>query len=87
MVQWKKIAELSLEPGDYTFTGLKNSTLDSISLRLNLQNSEGEVKNYWQYNEDIQFLIVDSCKAELYVRINPFAVVETVARPAVYRDE
>lgn len=85
--QWKQIAEFELEPGTYTLTGLEGSSLAVVAMRLHLEDSEGVVKNYWQYDGDIQFYITNICKATLSVRVNQYAKVDAIARPAVYKDE
>jgi hypothetical protein len=85
--QWKQIAEFVLEPGTYTLTGLEGSSQTIVAIRLHLEDSEGAVANYWQYDEDIQFSITNTSKATLSIRVNQHAEVNAVARPAVYKDE
>ena len=85
--QWKQIAEFVLEPGTYTLTGLNGSSQTLVAIRLHLEDSEGNVVNYWQYDEDAQFSITNTCMATLSVRVNQYAEVDVIARPAVYKDE
>lgn len=85
--QWKQIAEFDLDPGTYTLTGLKESSKEVVALRLHLEDSSSAVTDYWQFDEDVQFTVVDRCKAILSVRVNQHAEVDAIARPAVYRDE
>jgi len=85
--QWKQISEIELDPGRYTLTGLKNSSQTIVAIRLHLEDSEGTVANYWQYDEDIQFSIINTCKAMLSIRVNQYAEVDAIARPAVYKDD
>ena len=76
---WKKIAEFELKPGTYTLTGLEGSSQEEVALRLHLEDSEGTVTNYWQYDEDIQFSITNICKATLSIRVNQNAEVYAIA--------
>ncbi len=85
--QWKQIAEIELEPGAYTLTGLKGSSQEIVALILHLEDSKGAETNYWQYDEDVHFTVDKLCKASLSVRVSQYAEVEVIARPAVYRDE
>ena len=84
--QWKKISDFILKPGTYSFTGL--SGVDPETVQLQLDYPEGDsFKWYFLWNEDIQFTIDETKEVELYIRVFPGVSVNTVARPAVYRDE
>lgn len=85
--QWKQIAEIELVPGIYTLAGLKGSSQDVVALRLHLKGVDGAVTNYWQFDEDVQFTVAEQSHATLSVRVNQYAKVNTIARPAVYKDE
>ena len=84
--QWKKISDFILKPGTYSFTGL--SGVDPETVQLQLDYPEGDsFKWYFLWNEDIQFTIDETKEVELFIRVVPGVSVNTVARPAVYRDE
>ena len=61
--------------------------MNIVALRLNLEDTKGVVKNLWQFDEDVHFSVDDHCKAKIHVRVNQHAEVDTIARPAVYKDE
>lgn len=83
--QWKKIASIELEPGNYTFTGL-NDNSDSIDLQLNY--NDGDDLN-WLFlsDEDISFSLREKKGVEIYIRVYPNSTVDILARPAVYKNE
>lgn len=84
--QWEKIADLDLLPGTYTFTGLSIDTDDVIDLQLDYREGDSFVW-FFQTNDDIHFTIEEEKKAEIYVRVHPYAEVNVVARPAIYKDD
>ena len=84
--QWKKIANFSLMPGTYSFTGLTGVDPETVELQLDYPEGEG-YRWLFQWNSDIQFTIVERKEIELYIRAFPGATVNVNAMPAVYRDK
>lgn len=85
--QWNQIAEFDLDPGTYTFTGMTNSSLEVVALRLSLKNPSGAITNYWQCDKNVVFSIEEPCEAKLHIRVYSGATVNIICRPAVYKDE
>lgn len=85
---WKLVAEFELEPGSYTFTGLKGAAADTIALQLHISDDTGFYRYIYQWDEDVRFTIGQSTMAVLHVRVYPNTEdIRMTARPAVYRDE
>ena len=85
--QWKRIAELWLNSGSYTFTGLNEGVPEEIELQLDYRNDE-DTSYEWFFlsNEDICFEINETKKVEVFVRIGPNIEVCLSARPALYKE-
>lgn len=85
---WKKISEFNLEPGQYTLTGIKNVPENTIALQLHFIDNTGFYQYLYQWNEDIEFTIERLAEADIHMFVNPYMeAIDTVARPAVYKDE
>lgn len=86
---WKLISEFKLEPGIYTFTGLKNHEIGTIELQFSTWNEQKKGNDYYcQYDEDISVTITEEKVFYLHVRVYPnLNYVDTIARPAVYKNE
>lgn len=84
--QWKKIADFSLSPGKYTFSGLTDAEPETVQLQLDYPEGSSYCWHFI-WNSDIQFTIDEVKEVELYVRAFPGVSVDIIARPAVYRDE
>lgn len=85
---WKLISEFTIEPGNYTLTGLKGAIENTVALQLYISDDTGYDRYLCQWNEDINFTVERDTEATLHARVFPFVdEVDIVARPAVYRDE
>ena len=85
---WKKLCDFVLEPGTYTLTGLKGFQPETLELQYSIFNEEkGGYDYYSQYDEDLTITIPKKRKARLHVRIYPFTEVDTLARPAIYKEQ
>ena len=68
--------------------GLEGMTANTIALQLRVEDNTGYYHYYYQYNEDVSFIIERQVDATLHVRVYPEAEgIDVKARPAVYRDE
>lgn len=85
-IQWKRIAEFTLSPGKYTFTGLEHIPPETLELQLDYKGEDGYIW-FFQRDGDITFELDRERDAEMYVRVFPGASVDAIARPAVYKDE
>lgn len=85
---WKLLSKLTLEPGEYTLTGLKESKENTIALQLRIEDNTGYYHYFYQYNEDVCFTIERPVEAALHVRVYPGVEgIDVKAKPAVYRDD
>ena len=85
---WRLLSKLTLEPGKYTLTGLKELKENTIALQLRIEDDTGYYHYFYQYDEDVSFVIERPVEATLHVRVYPETVgINVKARPAVYRDE
>lgn len=85
---WKLLSIFKLEPGTYTLTGMKGVKENTIALQLRIEDDAGYYHYFYQYNEDVSFIIERPVEAALHIRVYPKAKgIEVKARPAVYRDE
>ncbi len=85
-LQWKKISEFEINPGIYTLTGLSVEE-NTIELRLVAEQASGEPVYCYQHSEDVLFEILEPGIARLHFRIYPDAVINTIARPAIYEEK
>ena len=84
---WKLLSQFTLEPGEYTFTGMKEGE-QKIALQLHISDDTGFYQYFYQWNEDVRVPVEREAKATLHVMVYPNAEqIDVVARPAVYRDE
>ena len=85
---WRLLSAFTLEPGAYTLTGLKGQHENTIALQLRIEDDTGYHHYFYQYDEDVSFTIKRQVDAALHVRVYPEVErIDTMARPAVYRDE
>lgn len=85
---WKLLSAFTLEPGTYTLTGMKGQDENTIALQLRIEDDTGYYRYYYQYDEDVNFIIERPADAALHVRVYPEVEgIDVKARPAVYRDE
>ncbi len=85
---WKLLSAFELEPGCYTLTGMKNAEENSIALQLYISDDTGFYQYYYQWHDDVDFVVERPAKATLHVRVYPYVEsVDIIARPAVYRNE
>ena len=85
---WQRISEFTLEPGRYTFTGMKGQGENTIALQLDIMGESGIKYSYYQFNDDVYFLTEKPTDVALYIRVFPaIGKVDVIARPAVYKDE
>ena len=85
---WKLLSEFTLEPGTYTLTGLKGLQKNTVALQLHIIDDSGSYRYLYQFDEDVQFIVVREVAATLHVRVYPkIEGMNIKLRPAVYRDE
>lgn len=85
---WQRISEFSLEPGKYTFSGIKEQSKNSVALQLVLEETTGAKCSYYQYDDDVALQIKNTVQASLYIRVYPsVGKVNMILQPAVYKDE
>ena len=84
--RWKKIGELTLEPGTYTLTGLSGCEESTAELQLTVINAEGKKTYYRQFDADVTFELSVGSEAALHVRVYPHTEIDVVARPAIYKE-
>ncbi len=85
--QWKRICETHLEPGHYTLTGL---SVDEkiVAIRLAVKNQQDEIlESYYQFASDVNFIVVDPSLITVHIMVFPNVEVDTIARPAVYKEK
>lgn len=85
--KWKIISSLKLEPGKYTLTGLHGLAENSIQLQLTMIDQQGNKSYCCQFDNDETFEINKQIECQLYIRVFPYTAADTVARPALYRDD
>ena len=86
--EWKLLSTFTLEPGTYTLTGMMGQDKNTIALQLRIEDDTGYYRYYYQYDEDVNFIIERPVDATLHVRVYPEVEgIDVKARPAVYRDE
>ena len=85
---WKLISVFDLEPGTYTLMGMKRQAENTVALQLRIEDDMGYYHYFYQYDEDVQFIVEREVKATLHARVYPNVEnVNVLVRPAVYRDE
>ena len=85
---WKLLSTFTLEPGNYTLTGLKGLKESTIALQLRIEDDTGYYHYFYQYDEDVNFAIERPVNAAFHVRVYPEVEgIDVKARPAVYRNE
>lgn len=83
----KLISKFTLEPGEYTLTGLKAQE-NTIDFQLSLEDDAGTFHYIYLFDNSITFFVEKIVLARLYVRVYPgVKEIRVVARPAVYRDD
>ena len=68
---WKLISEFALEPGTYTFTGMKGQTENTVAIQLHIEDDTGYYCYLYQYDEDVQFTIVRQSNVTVHIRVYP----------------
>ena len=88
-VGYKLIGRITLDPGDYTFTGFTGVTQNTIGIYLEKFNGDG----FYRFTPDLgptestHFTLLESERVRVYVKVYPGASGEYTARPAIYREE
>ena len=85
---WRLLTKFNLEPGKYTFTGMRGQAENTIALQLHYYDDTGFSQYLYQFDEDIDFTVERVSEAMLHVRVYPnVESLNVLARPAVYRNE
>ena len=85
---WKLLSAFTLAPGVYTLTGMEGQHENTIALQLRIEDDTGYHHYFYQYDEDVSFIIERPVDATLHVRVYPETEgIDVNVRPAVYRDE
>ena len=85
---WKLLSTFILEPGKYTFTGLKGQGENTVALQLHIEDDTGFSRYIYQYDDDVSFEIERPVDATLNIRVySEVEGIDVKARPAVYRNE
>lgn len=87
---WKKIGELTLQPGVYSFSGLSGTEPKTVAIEL--ESYDKERRNFYRLTPDVGpineaiFELEEDTKIRAYVGVYPGAQGEYIARPAIYRE-
>ncbi len=88
---WKRIGQLMLKPGKYSFSGLSGTEEKTIALELECYSKDRD--EYIRLTPDIGpiestiFTLVDDTRIRTYVGVYPGAEGEYIARPVIYRED
>lgn len=91
MRAWKRIGNLILEPGKYSFSGLSGTIENTVAIELESFNNE--YRKYVRLTPDVgpvdtvEFTLTMRTRIRAYVGVYPGAEGEYVARPVIYREE
>lgn len=84
----RMIAKLSLDPGQYTLTGLKGQLKDTIDFQFRIEDSDGFYYYLYQYDEDVSFEVDKPSECVLHIRVHPNVEdINIMLMPAVYKDD
>lgn len=75
-----------MKKGTCTLTGLSGQQKDSVELQLGVETDTESLSYFRQYDEDVTFYIDQERQARLYLRVYPYAEIDTLARPAIYME-
>ena len=82
---WWPIGELTVEPGEYSFSGLSGVAVNTVGLELETDNHRfapdvGPV-------DEISFTVYETTELMVYVTVYEGCDCDVVARPAIYKEE
>ena len=84
-ISWWRLAEITLEPGTYIFTGLSGVEENTVGLELEV-NGKRFTEDVGPVDE-VEFVIEGTTELRAYVVVYDGCDCDVVARPAIYKEE
>ncbi len=84
-ISWWRLAEITAEPGIYTFTGLSRVEENTVGLELEV-NGRGFTEDVGPVDE-VQFVLEETTELKAYVVVYDGCDCDVAARPAIFKEE